>query len=308
MELSTTEFEMFQSLIYRLCGLVISDQKAYLVQQRLDPILQSGGYRDFIQLYRDLQQDGNDHLRSEVIAALTTNETSFFRDQHPYDAFRDNILPDLYELAVQRKQRPDPRRGAKINIWSAAASTGQEAYSLAMLIDRYTRSRPDRIVDTNDFSLLATDISVAVLAQAITGSYTELEVSRGLPPEFRDKYFHKSGTRWILDESLRSLVQFRQLNLNESFTHLKGFDVIFCRNVLIYFDDEAKRKILKQFYELLTQDGFLVLGSSENIYMLSDEFASIRFGESVVYKKIPASAVAVTSTPIESATVRTKVS
>lgn len=285
MELSITDFERFQRLIYDMCGLVVPEGKEYLIKQRLEPLATAMGHTSFDAFYHQVVGDSSSRVRDKIVEALTTNETTFFRDGHPFETFKNNILPQLEDLIRLRKARPHTRRGAKVHIWSAASSTGQEAYSLAMLIHEYTRAKAHTGLSKDDFAILATDISAEVLAQAITAEYTGLDVSRGLPPAYRAKYFRAEGNVWCLTDSVKSMVEFRKLNLMKSFSFLEGFDVIFCRNVLIYFDEEAKRRILEQFHQLLTDEGTLFLGASENVYAVSDRFESLHYGESFVYRK-----------------------
>lgn len=288
MELSVLDFERFKKLTYEHCGIVISQGKEYLVRQRLEPIVNSEGLNSFGELHDRLERGTSQRLREEIICALTTNETSFFRDGHPYQTFKDFILPQLGELVIARKQRPHARRGAKVHIWSAASSTGQEAYSIAMLIHEYAEANAHRGILKDDFTILSTDVSTEVLAKAITGEYSELEVSRGLPAKYQQKYFQRNRNMWILSDCIRAMVEFRQLNLNANLLNLQGFDSIFCRNVLIYFDDDAKRRILDQFHALLTDNGYLILGASENVYTLSEKFESTHRGETLLFQKCSA--------------------
>lgn len=286
MELSKYAFENLREYIYNKCGIVINDEKTYLIQQRLEPLAILIGCKDFEEFYHKLKEDCSPRLHSQVIEAITTNETSFFRDSHPFIAFKDCILPELGNLIISRKGRQQGRKGSKVRIWSAASSTGQEPYSISILICEYAQVNIYRGILANDFEIMATDISSKVLSQAIAGEFTEMEVSRGLSDELRLKYFTKIGDIWSINEYIRDMVEFRRLNLIEPFTLLGGFDVIFCRNVLIYFDDNTKRKILDQFHYMLSQQGFLVLGGSENVYSLSNKFKSIRHGETILYKKV----------------------
>ncbi len=294
MELSMQEFQELSKFIYKLCGLDIKEEKHYLVKQRLSHLALSFGSGSFQGLIDKIRTGSDTRLRDQIIEAITTNETFFFRDVHPFDTFRDLILPRLGEIIRQRKASPHQRKGAKVNIWSAASSTGQEPYTLAMLIHEYVTANGHRGITLQDFGILATDISTGVLSKAIAGKYTDMEISRGLSPERRDRHFRKDGNMWAVSEALESMVDFRRVNLTEPFTMLGGFDVIFCRNILIYFDDDTKRRIFLQFHQALPDTGYLMLGACENMNMLSDKFESSRHKDTILYlpKKTPVVAFA----------------
>jgi len=286
-ELTQQDFVLIRDLIYQHCGIVIKEDKKYLIIQRLGPIAEKAGCRSYNELYRKLKfLESDEAFRHKVIEAITTNETFFFRDQHPFDAFKHHILPDI--VALYCKARQEGRVSTpKVRIWSAAASTGQEAYSLAMLIQEYISSSSNKnMLTSNEFRILATDISNEVLSKAMNGKYTQMEIGRGLIPELRDKYFHKKGDHWQITDKIREMVEFRQVNLIKPFMTVGNFELIFCRNVLIYFDDETKMRILNQFYDMLVKGGYLFLGAMENTYCLTDKFKSERFDKTIVYKKL----------------------
>lgn len=285
MELSKEVFKELTSHIYKLSGLEIKEEKLYLIRQRLTPVVKAFGYADFKELHTKLTQNNNTLLRDEVLSAITTNETSFFRDSHPFDSFANSLLPELGSLALARKRKPSPRKGSKVRIWCAASSYGQEPYSLAMQIYEYVERSRGKGIDTGDFSILATDISPQALSKAISGEYSELEMARGLDDKRRKKYFEKKGSMWGVHDWIQTMVEFRMINLTTPFTMLGGFDVIFCRNVLIYFDNETKERILKQFYTMLADDGLLFLGSTENLYGLDVTFKSHKYGKTLCYKR-----------------------
>ncbi len=176
------------------------------------------------------------------------------------------------------------RRGPKVRIWSAASSTGQEPYTIAMLIHEFAEYHAHLGVHATDFSILATDISSRVLSQAIEGSYQQFELDRGLDNRYLEKYFQQQGDKWVVKPELASMVEFRKTNLVQPISHLGAFDVIFCRNVLIYFDFETKKNIISQFHHMLNKDGLLILGASENLYTI-DGFHSLTLGSTMVYKK-----------------------
>ncbi|MDH4224718.1 MAG: protein-glutamate O-methyltransferase CheR [Deltaproteobacteria bacterium] len=283
MTIEQEEFDLVRFEIQKLCGLHLQPDKLYLVKQRLEPLAQAMNVGGLSGLIAKMKNEKDPQLMDDVISAITTHETSFFRDEHPYQTFLEDVLPTLVALVKKRKTE-STRKGSKISIWCAAASTGQEPYSLSMLIHDYLQSHPGTRVEADDFCILATDISSHVLAKAIDGRYSEFETSRGLAPHHLQKYYVHQGTHWVLKEEVKRIVHFRRVNLVEDFTHLGGFDLIFCRNVLIYFHDDDKRKILKGFNSLLSNEGFLFLGASENTYQLSDDFDTVRKNQTMYYK------------------------
>ncbi len=285
MELSVEVFKDLTCYVYNLCGLEIKEEKLYLIRQRLAPVAKSFGCVDLRELHTKLKQDNNPKLRDEVLSAITTNETSFFRDVHPFESFNDHVMPELTELVLQRKAKSHPRKGSKVRIWCAASSYGQEPYSIAMQIHEYLNANKGKRVLPEDFSILATDISPYALSKAIAGEYSELEVSRGLSEERRKKYFLKENDLWVTHDKIQTMVEFRIINLTGAFTMLGGFDVIFCRNILIYFDKDTKVRILKQFHQMLAGNGLLALGATENLYGLEVDFKSERNGKSVFYTR-----------------------
>jgi len=284
MEITEKEFADITAYIYRICGLDINESKKYLVRQRLEPLLAAHGYESFSELNKTLSIRENADLRDQIISAITTNETSFFRDIHPFEAFKAHLAPKLTELVLNRKSHTYQRKGPKVKIWCAASSTGQEPYSIAMILSDYIESNKGNGVTLDDFSILASDISPKVLARAVAGEFTDLESDRGLNALQKAKYLDRVGNLWQIKPYLQRMVEFRRINLTESFSNLGAYDIIFCRNVLIYFDDITKKKIFSQFSKILNTSGLLILGVTENLYGLSDDFESIRYGNSIFYK------------------------
>jgi chemotaxis protein methyltransferase CheR len=280
------DYNAVTKYVLDICGIVLGDDKEYLVEHRLKPILHDLGCNSFPDLTRKLNSGiVNFSAREKIINAITTNETSFFRDIHPYDAFRDIILPDMFTRVKQRKERTNQRRGPKVRMWSVAASTGQEPYSMAMTIADAVKAQGMGLVEMEDFGILGTDISSRVLAKAIKGMYGAFEVARGLTREMQAKYFIEEGDYYVIRENIRRIVEFKAFNILEPFTQIGSFDVIFCRNILIYFTNEAKRKILAQLYEVLAPNGYLFLGSTENMYDLNNDFTMEWAGTTTVYRK-----------------------
>ncbi len=285
MNLSREEFNMMREYIFEICGLAIRDEKEYLVRQRLEPLVRAAGCTSFAEYYKKIIRNPTAFETELIISAITTNETSFFRDRHPFETFSRYILPGLAEIILQRKEQAHSRKGPKVRIWSSGSSTGQEAYSIAMLIQEFVSRGAYPGISPEDFLILASDISTVALAKAISGKYTQTEVARGLSEGRLKKYFYNTKPYWIVDESVRNMVVFRQINLAKPFSTVGGFDVIFCRNVLIYFNDKTKSRIFDQFYRILSDEGCIILGATENIYAVTDKFRSRRKGETLLYFK-----------------------
>jgi chemotaxis protein methyltransferase CheR len=251
-----SDFNTLRELLSRTSGLFLDSDKAYLVESRLQPLIERVGLPDLGGLVKELLSGKNPELERDVVEAMTTNETFFFRDRLPFDNFRKFLLPSLLEA------RKDVRQ---IRIWCAACSTGQEPYSLAMLLDEEAHRLSGWSVD-----ILGTDLSRAVIAAAREGVYTQFEMQRGLPISQLLRYFRQESDRWHINEHLRSRVRFEEFNLLSDYRELGRFDVIFCRNVLIYFDVPTKRDVLNRLAQILLPDGYLVLGSAETVVGLTD--------------------------------------
>jgi len=285
-QMSNEDYHIIIKYVFDICGIVLGDDKQYLIEQRLSPILDEFGCQDFSQLAKKLSLGQTTFLtREKMLNAMTTNETSFFRDEHPYVTFRERIMPDMMDTVVKRKERSWQRRGPKVRMWSVAASTGQEPYSMAMIIADVVANKGMGLTTMEDFGILGTDISSKVLSKAMEGKYGPLEVARGLTPEMRRKYFVQDGEYYIINNQIRHIVEFKAFNIQDQFTQIGSFDVIFCRNILIYFTDDAKRRILSQLYQTLAPNGYLLLGSAENMYNLNDDFITERYGATTVYRK-----------------------
>ena len=243
------EFDHLRAFLKARSGLALGPEKRYLVESRLAPVCQRHGLQGLAELVSCLRRAGDPALESAVIEAMTTNETFFFRDRAPFELFRDVLLPRC--LA----RRDGSRR---IRIWCAAASTGQEPYSLAMLLHE-----AGPLLSGWSVEILATDISAEVVERARSGLYTQFEVQRGLPVRLLLKYFTQVGKNWQLSPAIRSAVKFRPLNLLRNFAELGAFDVIFCRNVLIYFDTPTKTEVLRRLARSLNPGGAVLLGAAE---------------------------------------------
>jgi len=278
MNIEDQDFEKLRDYIKKVCGISIKSDKKYLIKQRLEPIVRSYGLKDFQELAFVLNTRPDSQLKQDVILSITTNETSFFRDIHPFETFNNVLLPEFGSLIKQNKAR-------KIRIWSAGSSTGQEAYSLAMLIFEYVQADFSRTLRTDHFSIIGTDISTRALNKAMSAEYNSAELERGLSSERKNRYFRSYGKCFKLDSKIKNIVSFRQANFIDSLTLLGNFEIIFCRNVLIYFEQEMKKRILDQFYNMLSYKGYLFLGAMENTYNISDNFKTVRIGNTIIYQK-----------------------
>ena len=259
--MTPAEFEYLRKLLKERSGLMLSADKQYLLESRLLPIARKIGVSDLGELAQRLRMPGAERLIVEVVEAMTTNESFFFRDKIPFDHFRDTMMPAL--LVARASQR-------RIRIWCAAASTGQEPYSLAMML----REMPARIAGWR-IEILATDLSLEVLEKAKLGRYTQFEVQRGLPIQLLVKYFAQDGETWQIAPEIRAMVDYRPLNLLQSFSSLGTFDIVFCRNVLIYFDQPTKVDVLDRFARVVEPDGYLTLGTAETAVGLTDSLKPI---------------------------------
>ena len=254
------DYEFLRKLLRDKSGLDLSADKQYLIESRLLPLARKAGLPGIGELVHKLR-DGNGGLVSQVVEAMTTNETFFFRDKVPFDHFREAIMPELLKARAHRRS---------VRIWCAAGSTGQEPYSLAMSLKEM-----GALLSGWRVEIVATDLSQEVLEKSKAGIYSQFEVQRGLPIQLLVKYFKQSGEYWQINPELRAMVQHRQLNLLHDFSQLGTFDVIFCRNVLIYFDQDTKINIFNRLARLMEADGFLVLGAAETVVGLTDTFKPI---------------------------------
>ena len=255
--MTPTEYEYLRKFLKDQSGLDLSADKQYLIESRLLPLARKAGLSGIGELVQRLQGSSS-ALTTSVVEAMTTNETFFFRDKVPFDHFRDTIMPEVIKARAGRRS---------VRIWCAAGSTGQEPYSLAMCL----KEMKDKLTGWR-VEILGTDLSNDVLEKAKAGVYSQFEVQRGLPIQMLVKHFSQVGDTWQISPEIRAMVQYRPLNLLSDFAHLGCFDVVFCRNVLIYFDQETKIGVLNRIARLLDPDGFLVLGAAETVVGLTDAF------------------------------------
>jgi chemotaxis protein methyltransferase CheR len=249
-----SDYEFLRKFLKERSGLDLSSEKQYLVESRLVPLARKEGWAGISELVQKIR-NGSD-IADEVVEAMTTNETYFFRDKTPFEHFRETMLPSLLQSRASRRS---------LRIWCAASSTGQEPYSIAMGLKEFGAPLADWRVE-----ILATDLSQGVLEKSKAGIFSQFEVQRGLPIQLLIKYFKQSGELWQINPDIRAMVQHRKLNLLEDFAILGKFDVIFCRNVLIYFDQSTKTGVFNRLAKAMDPDSFLVLGAAESMVGMTD--------------------------------------
>jgi chemotaxis protein methyltransferase CheR len=252
---------------------VLDGDKAYLAETRLGPLARCEGFPSVDDLLTRLRSSPDDGLHRKVVEAMTTNETSFFRDSHPFELLRQTVLPEL----VRRRAA-----GRDLSLWSAACSSGQEPYSVAMLVREHFPA-----LAAGGLRIIASDLSTEMLDRARQGLYTQMEVNRGLPARLLVKYFDKQGPHWQIKDDLRRLVEFRPINLTNAWPPLPALDVILLRNVLIYFDVATKQRILAKVRQVLRPDGYLLLGGAETTINLDDAFERVQVDRSGYYRLRP---------------------
>lgn len=270
------EFELLRTLIQGWCGIQLEDTKMYLVESRLRDIVIESGCASFGEFYQ-IAKYGVRALRDRIIDDMTTNETSWFRDGPFWATVRQMIIPEALE-AARSEGRP------RVSIWSAACSTGQEPYTIGILLREMEAAKELRGYRAESFDILATDISRAALSIAEAGRYDPISMHRGLDPAYRERWFEKSGRVSCLREEVKKLVRFKRMNLLDPFGTLGPFDVVFVRNVLIYFAGECKHSILAKTRRVLRPEGALVVGATETPELYSDDFDVVRHGRSAFYR------------------------
>ena len=267
MSMPQDHISYLQQHVYAGSGIVLDTEKEYLMEARLAPIMRERGLSSLYELCEVLRSSQVSPLHAQVVDAMTTNETYFFREPAHYDALRQTILPELMELRSTTR---------KLSCWSAASSTGQEAYSLAMML-------LEMGLGNWNVEILGTDLSSRVLKQAELGRYSQLEVNRGLPATLLLKYFRRVGLEWELKEEIRRMVRFRPFDLRSGMRSLGPFDLVLCRNVLIYFDLATKKRILEEIHGSLFRGGYLLVGTTEAGLPAGDRFRRHAVGAAVVY-------------------------
>ena len=266
--MNVNDFDLICRILKERSGLTLAKDKAYLLESRLLPVARKWKFANFEELARVIRTKPDEALLRDVTEAMTTNESFFFRDIKPFDQFRDIVLPHMLKARAQQKS---------MRIWSAACSSGQEPYSLSMILSENAAKLQGWRVE-----IVATDLSTEILTRARDGLYSQFEVQRGLPIQYLVKYFQQAGDRWQINKPIRDMVQYRPFNLLQPMAPLGRFDVVFCRNVLIYFDQPTKTKVLDGIAGQMADDGFLYLGGAETILGVTERFQLIE-GQRGIY-------------------------
>jgi len=277
-KISEAEFHLFARLIGESTGIVLDSSKASLVETRLAPLIAKAGVQSYAELYRLVGEAGSEALRMELIDRITTQETSFFRDAAPFEMLKYKIIPDLVDARAASCRLSGARM--PLRIWSAACATGQELYSIAMALEETLGD-----LSRYDLRLMGTDISDAAIAKASLGRYPAAEVSRGMSDERLARHFSRDGEGvFRVRDELRVFASFKRLNLQEDFSRLGTWDIVFCRNLAIYFSDEAKKNLFTRMASALAPDGCLVLGSTESLIGICPQYEAKRYVRSTYYR------------------------
>lgn len=274
-QITPDEISLFADYIFDISGIHIGKDKGYLLETRLRPLLDLTGSKSFTELYQKTKNQPSGDLEKTLIDSISTNETFFFRDNTPFELMKNKIIPDL----IDRRCRQYPNIPTPLRIWSAACSTGQEVYSIAITL---LEMLPN--LNRYDISILGTDISNKALAQASYGQYNPFEVGRGMPENLLKKYFHKIGSSYRINDNVRALAKFEQLNLMDDFGHIGSFDVVFCRNVAIYFNQANKIRLFKKLAHNLAPDGALLVGGSETLRGFAPDFEDKQYLKGIFYQ------------------------
>ncbi len=274
-KINPAELKLVAQYIQEISGIFLDQSKAYLFETRLSSVAESYGCKSYQELQAKARQDGSKVIEKAIVDAITTNETLFFRDKGPFELLQHKILPEVIDART-------PRAGGRVpvRIWSAAASTGQELYSIAIIIKELLRDAANY-----SFNLLGTDISDAAIAQASYGKYNRFEIERGLDKKYLQKYFNLFGDSWKIKDEIRAMVTFKKFNLMQPLSSLGKFDIIFCRNVAIYFTLEDRKKLFNKLADCLADDGYLLIGSTESLTGVCSRFVPKRHLRTIFYQK-----------------------
>jgi chemotaxis protein methyltransferase CheR len=275
-KITPEEYKVFSNYILDISGIMLPSGKEYLVETRLNPILMELGCKSFAELYHKVRTDQTKTIEKKIIDAISTNETYFFRDKAPFELIQHKIIPDLIDT---RSKTTQPGTPIKIRIWSAASSTGQEIYSIAIVIKELYLD-PAKY----EIKLLGTDISNAAITQASYGKYNKFEIARGLPPEKGRKYFNQDGDYWRIQDEIRSMAVFKKTNLMKPLIGIGKFDIIFCRNVAIYFTPEERSRLYEKLASVLEWDGYLLIGATESLTNDTKLFEPKKYLRTVFYQ------------------------
>lgn len=270
-QIASNEYEEFRRFLEDACGIVLGENKHYLVTSRLNRLMREFNINTFSELMLQLKQKHHSKLRERIVDAMTTNETMWFRDRYPFDILTNAIFPELSSLRLRQ-----------LRVWSAACSSGQEPYSIGITIQEYLASHPGAL--PSNMQIIATDISPSMLRDASIAQYDKMSISRGMSEERIKRFFSQINDRWEVRPEIRGKVSFRELNLMQSFAPLGKFDIVFCRNVLIYFSSDLKKDILNRIAQTMNPRGYLFLGGSESPTSYVDMFEMVRTTAGVVYR------------------------
>ncbi|MFP4163490.1 MAG: CheR family methyltransferase [Chitinispirillaceae bacterium] len=274
-KIEANEFRLLRNYIEKYCGIRVDEQKTYLIETRLTALMVENGCRTYTEFYHKTIADRSNVLREKIIDAMTTNETLWFRDRSPFTVLESTLLPRFMEELAEGKRQ-------KVRIWSAACSTGQEPYSIGITIleqlKRFGRIRPEQ------FEIVATDISPTALLLAKAGRYDAIVIARGLPDDIKQRYFTLDGKVWTINDKVKKMVTFKKLNLQDSYAQMGKMDIVFCRNVMIYFSDQFKKDIFSRLAKLLRPSGFLFVGASESVINYSSDFEMLNHQRALYYK------------------------
>lgn len=274
--LNQEEFQFISTMVRQECGIVLEDGKQYLITSRLAGLMREHALDDFHALCGQLKNSSSRNLKDKIVDAITTNETLWFRDQSPYKTLVEKVLPELITLLRTGKQK-------QIRIWSAACSTGQEPYSIAMCVQEVL-NKLNYHAPAGSIEIIGTDISDSALQIARMGRYNGLAMSRGMLPDYKEKYFDEQGTVWQVKPNLQTMVRFQKFNLQDRFLGLGKFDIVFLRNVAIYFSDEFKEELFKKINSTLNPSGLLFIGSSESLNRYSTDYQLQEYGKCLYYQ------------------------
>ncbi len=273
MKINPQEHQLIARHVYEQCGIVLDNSKGYLLESRLAPLARELGCPSFNDLYNKIISDRTKKLTNRLIDAMSTNETSFFRDQRPFDLFKFKIVPDLID---RRGQGPVKT----INIWSSACSTGQEVYTIAICLHEILGPS----ISKYRIKIVGTDIADSAIVQASRAGYSQFEIGRGMSDNLLRKYFIQDGANWRVKDELRSMAFFRKLNLMEPFVALGKFDIVFCRNVAIYFSMDDRKSLFSRIADQIVPGGVLLIGSTESLYGVSDRYERCEYHNSIFYQ------------------------
>ncbi len=279
-KITDNEFDELKKYLYRICGIDVPEEKRYLFETRLQGLLRSLQCTNFNEFSNKLAEDKDETLATMLVERMTTNETAFFRDKHPFDSLGEFVIPQI----IAQKIKQDKLMSPKIRIWSAGCSTGQEPYSLAILLTEWIKKNQQ--LEKENVEIIASDISNNVLDIAKQGKYKDAELAKGMDPQIQQKYFEKVDDHWQVLPEIKKMITFKRINLAHDFSQIIGYcDVILCRNVIIYFSPELKKQIIVGFQRILNNNGILLLGASENLYNVSDGFSSEYYNNTIFFRK-----------------------